>query len=139
MSRPTDLEEARREYKAAKSENDYLMERAREMNRADYKRLDELDDDEAKESLLLDIQRRNKELGLYNSHIRLSVAECQLFRAMRAEIKEFCRENGFMAVFEYLDQVIFRNKQIKTNAIKRRELIEICLNGEPEKVSQMEI
>lgn len=136
--KPTELEEAQMEYKMAKSENDYLMKKAKKINMVDYRKLDETDDKEEIKSLTANIQRRNKEIGLYNSHTKLSLAECLLFRAARAEVKEYCRENSLMDVFEYLDQNIFKNKQIKTNTIRRKRLIEICLNVKPDEPVQVE-
>lgn len=137
--KPTDLQEAQSEYKAAKSENDYLMEMVREVNRADYKKLDETEDKEEIKSLKANISRRNNESGLYNSYSRLSVAECQLFRAARAEIKEYCRENKKMDLFDILDNSIFKNKQLKTNAIRRNKLIEICLRADLGDIVQVEL
>lgn len=139
MMRLTDLEEAQIEYKMAKSENDYLMKKAYRLNKHDYKKLDEEEDKEKIKSLTADIQRRNKEIGLYNSRTRLSLAECLLFKATRVEVKEHCRENSLMDVFEYLDQNIFKNRQLKTNAIRRKRLIEICLNVKPDELVQAEL
>lgn len=137
--KPTDLQEAQAEYKAAKSENYYLIEMARDYNRDDYKKLDKTDDKEEIKSLKEDISRRNKESGLYNSYSRLSVAECQLFRAARAEIKEYCREYMKMDLFDILDHSIFRNEQLKTNAIRRNKLIEICLRADLGEIVQVEL
>lgn len=137
--KPSELREAQREYKMAKSENDYFMKRAKESNREAYKKLDETEDKEEIKSLKADIFRINNESGLYNSYSRLSVAECQLFRAAREEIKEYCRKNKQMDLFDYLDQSIFRSKQLKTNAIRRKRLIEICLNAKPGELAQVEL
>lgn len=120
----TDLEYAQNEYILAKSENDTLMDEAKEKNAADYIRLVEEQDKEEIESIMANISRRNGELGLYNSNTRLCVAEKQLLKETRKALKPKMKAESF----ELLDEQIFKNEMLI--GIQREKALDLCLRVE---------
>lgn len=115
------------EFICAKAENEELLRQAKVRNKGLYYRVEQEEDDEKILELFTEIERKNKEIGLYKSNQRLGAAEHNLIKWARKEIESYCKNNGQVENFEYLDKTLFTSKGIY-NLKVRAKLLDLCMS-----------